>query len=65
MALYSACQSKNDERLNRIENLLSEASEMPENERRWVEAIIAQARNNDWKAAANDARRMMEDQVKY
>ena len=65
MALYSACQSKSEERLSGIEKLLSEASESPENERRWIEAIISRARDDNWESATNHARRMMEDQVKY
>ena len=67
MALYSACQSRSDERLSKIEELLSEADveELPANERRWLEAIIARAQNNHWEAAANNARQMMEDQVTY
>ena len=67
MALYSACQSRSDERLSKIEELLSEANveELPANERRWLEAIIARAQNNHWEAAANNARQMMEDQVTY
>ena len=65
MALYSACQSKSEERLNQIEKLLDEASEIPEHERRWVEQIISRARDDNWESAANNARQMMEDQVRY
>ena len=65
MALYSACQSKSEDRLSKIEQLLDEAGEIPENERRWVEAIISRARDDNWESAANNARQMMEDQVKY
>ena len=64
-ALYSACLNKNKEHLSKIENLLSASEDVPEAEREWLEAIVAQAQNDDWVSASKDARRMMEDQVKY
>ena len=68
-ALYSACQSKSEERLNRIEALLDEADEsdetrLPPRERKWIEAIIRRARNGNWESATKQAHRMMSDQVK-
>jgi len=64
-ALYSACLNKNKEHLSKIEVLLSASEDVPEAEREWLEAIVAQAQNDDWVSASKDARRMMEDQVKY
>ena len=64
-ALYSACLNKNKEHLDKIENLLSTSEDVPKNEREWLEAIVAQAQSDDWVSASKDARRMMEDQIKY
>lgn len=64
-ALYSACLNKNKEHLSKIEVLLSASEDVPEAEREWLEAIVAQAQSDDWVSASKDARRMMEDQIKY
>ncbi len=64
-ALYSACLSRNETHLTKVEEMLSQddINAIPSNERAWIEAIIADARNGQWTTAANQARRMMEDQV--
>jgi hypothetical protein len=66
-ALYSACLSKNNEHLNKIVNLLAsdDKTKLPDNERKWLDAIIAEARDGNWETAAQKARRMMEDQVEF
>lgn len=64
-ALYSACLNRNKEHLEKIETLLSTSQDVPQNEREWLEAIVAQAQSDDWVSASKDARRMMEDQIKY
>ena len=64
-ALYSACLNKNKEHLSKIETLLSSNENVPQNEREWLDAIVAQAHSDDWVAASQDARRMMEDQISH
>lgn len=64
-ALYSACLNQNKEHVEKIEALLSASEDVPENERQWLEAIVAQANSDDWASASKDARRMMEDQIKF
>lgn len=64
-ALYSACLNKSKDHLSKIETLLSTSENVPEGEREWLEAIVAQAQSDDWVSASRNARRMMEDQVKY
>ena len=64
-ALYSACLNKNKEHLDKVEALLVSSENVPQNERNWLESIIERARGEHWKSASNDARRMMEDQVKH
>lgn len=66
-ALYSACLNRNEEHLGKVEGLLAtnEAEGLPANERKWIDAIIAEARDGQWETAATKARRMMEDQVQY
>ena len=66
-ALYGACQTQSEERLNRVEELLgsTEGQALPSNEHRWLKAIIERARKGNWPSAAKQARRMMEDQVQY
>lgn len=64
-ALYSACLNRNKDQLDKIESLLSASENVPQKEREWLEAIVAQAQGDDWASASKDARRMMEDQIKY
>lgn len=66
-ALYSACLSKNEAHLEKIQEMLqsTQAQAMPDAERKWIEAIAAQAAQGQWDSAAKQAKRMMTDQVKY
>lgn len=64
-ALYSACLNKNKEHLSKVEALLASSENIPEDEREWLESIVARAQSDQWESASRDARRMLEDQVKY
>jgi hypothetical protein len=66
-ALYSACLTKNEGQLAKVEELLakSDSAELPANERQWINAILTEAREGEWDSAAQKARRMMEDQVQF
>ena len=68
-ALYGACLAKNEQRLQALDVLLDGDADgsftVSEAERKWLEAMIDTAKDGDWKAAAQSARRMMEDQVEY
>lgn len=66
-ALYGACQTKSDQRLRKVDALIEGkmGSMLPDNERQWLEDIVAQARDGQWEVAARQARRMLEDQVNY
>lgn len=66
-ALYGACLAKSDARLDAVEALFDDDSdqavELNDKERRWLESMIATAKEGNWESAATSARRMMEDQV--
>lgn len=66
-ALYSACLTKSNEHLTKVKKMLDEADEnsIPSSERRWIEKIIESALRGQWQTAAQKAKRMMEDQVRY
>ena len=66
-ALYIACLSKNEAQLEKIQEMIQseKAQAMPDTERQWIEAIVSQAEQGQWKDAAKQAKRMMKDQVKY
>lgn len=66
-AIYSACLKKSDEHLDKIVELLdsTDESQLPQHERKWLEAIIADAQNQNWEPAAKKAKRMMNDQVEF
>ena len=66
-ALYSACLNKNEEHLSKVDELLASnnATDLPVKERQWINALVAEARDGDWQAAAKKARQIMEDQVQY
>ena len=70
-ALYGACLSKSEARLETIGQLISDASEdssdepIPNRERAWLNSILQQAQDGDWESAAESCKRMMEDQVEY
>jgi len=65
-AIYGACLAKSEPRIDKIEQLLDDPSnaELPPHERKWLDAIIANARAANWDAAAKKARSMMQDQAK-
>jgi len=66
-ALYGACLSKSEERLTMVEELLAkdDGESLSTKERDWIDAIVTRARNGKWEAAAQQAKRIMEDQVEY
>ena len=68
-ALYGACLSKNEARLEKISQLIvdDEGTEepIPSHERVWLETIVEQAQDGNWESAAKSSKRMMEDQVEY
>ena len=66
-AIYGACQNKNEGRLQKVCELMEgpQGADLPAHERRWLEGMVAQANAGDWDLAAKNARRMMEDQVRY
>lgn len=62
-AIYGACLGKSEQRIDKIEELLDDPSnaEVPSHERKWLDSIIRNARAENWEAAAQKARSMMED----
>ena len=65
-ALYGACLKKDEAHLNKVEEMVASAGDsIPAKEKAWLDEIISKARAGKWESAANDARRMMDDQVKY
>jgi len=69
-ALYSCCLAKSELRLERVESLLegaddSQTIEISPQERQWLAAMVAQAKEGDWQSAAKASRQMMENQVQY
>ena len=68
-AIYAACLSKSNERLERVESMLTNSSdsqtEIPDKQREWLQGMVDLAKRGRWDTAANQARQMMEDQVEY
>ena len=68
-ALYSACLSKSEARLEKVSQLIVDDEDtdqpIPSHERAWLTSIVEQAQGGDWAAAAQSSKRMMEDQVEY
>jgi hypothetical protein len=69
-ALYGSCLARSDDRLDMLDTLLAGASDeqslqITQQEKKWLGLMIQKARNGDWKSAASEARRMMENQVEY
>jgi len=68
-ALYGACLSKNEARLEAVSKLIVDdegADEsIPSHEREWLTSIVEQAQDGNWESAAKSSKRMMEDQVEY
>ena len=69
-ALYGCCLAKSEPRLELVESLLEavddpQALEITTQERQWLAAMVAQAKEGDWQMAAKAARRMLENQVQH
>ncbi len=67
-SLYTVCNQKNAEQLERAAEKIAEAHEvgkLSSQEVEWLEAIIADARSGQWKVAATKCRRLMEAQVEH
>jgi len=68
-ALYGACLSKSEARLEKISQLIvqDETTEepIPSHELVWLESIVEQAQEGNWESAAQSCKRMMKDQVEY
>lgn len=65
-SLYSICQRRDVERLGTLREMVAlslEKQEITVQESEWFGDLIAQAEAGEWKAAAQEARSMMEDQV--
>jgi hypothetical protein len=66
-ALYTACSSKNPERLEKVEqevNRTQSAGKLTDEELESFQAIIAQAREGAWDEAARESYRFAEAQVR-
>jgi hypothetical protein len=65
-ALYSACNLEQSDRLEIVGNLINSslaASEITEAESEWLREIVSQGEAGQWKAASEQARRILEDQI--
>jgi hypothetical protein len=66
-AVYTACSSRNEERLSRVEQRLATAhadGQLTSDERAAFDAIIHQARSGDWQGATRESYAFAEDQVR-
>jgi hypothetical protein len=66
-ALYSACNQKDQSRLDKVEELISNAAESGElssAEQTWLNEIVKSGRSGAWEDAAQDARTMMKEQIR-
>ena len=67
-SLYTVCNQKNSEQLERVAEKIAEAraiGELSSQEVDWLEAIIADARSGQWKDAAAECRQLLEAQVEH
>lgn len=67
MALYSLSNQKAADRVPAVAEQVEashQAGDISDREARWLQGILSDAESGDWKSAAKQARRMMEDQVK-
>ena len=67
-ALYALSNKQKSERIELIEQQIDQdtkAGNLPANEASWLLAICQQCQAQQWQAAQAEARRMMQDQVKY
>lgn len=65
-ALYSACNRHSEEHLAKVSDLMethAESGDITDREFEWLQAIVEQAEEGDWEAAASEARQIMNDQV--
>jgi len=67
-ALYALSNKQKSERIELIEQQIDEdtkSGKLPAREASWLLDICEKCQAQQWKAAQAEARRMMEDQVKY
>ena len=65
-ALYSTCNRKDEERLSKVQELITAGvaeSELTDTEGEWLLAIVEKAQSADWDSAMQDARTMMSEQI--
>ncbi|MCA9074724.1 MAG: hypothetical protein KDA93_06810 [Planctomycetaceae bacterium] len=65
-ALYSACNRRSEEHLAKVSDLMethAKSGDITNREFEWLQAIVEQAEEGDWEAAASEARQIMNDQV--
>lgn len=65
-ALYSACNQSDDEKLEKLSEMIAASQaqrEIDDRETRWLQGIIERGRRGDWQAGAREARRLLADQV--
>ncbi|MCG8651433.1 MAG: hypothetical protein MI861_16450 [Pirellulales bacterium] len=65
-ALYSCCNQCDQERLEKISQMIDEShqkQELDAKEKGWLLAIIQQGRQGQWESAAAEVRALMVDQV--
>jgi len=67
-ALYSICNRHDAEGLEKASLQIAAAKsegEITEQEAKWLQDIIADARNEQWEDAMQECRQMMEDQIRH
>ncbi len=62
-ALYSICNTKNEDRLSTLREQLDSDTRVSEQEKRWLVQIAESASAGNWEQAAKNARQMMMEQV--
>jgi len=65
-ALYSVCNQKDVQRLDIVEQLISEGEaeeSLRPAESQWLREIVATARSGEWTEAAAEARQILDDQI--
>jgi len=65
-ALYTICNQRSGERLPLVSDLIEQSLEegtLTAREGRWLSDIVATGEAGDWEEAAQEARRIMADQV--
>ncbi|QEG35540.1 hypothetical protein [Bythopirellula goksoeyrii] len=67
-ALYSCCNLQDETRLATIDEQIqaaSEGSQLTAKEARWLQEILDLAQEGNWQEAGQNARNLMQDQVRY